>query len=650
MEGEGRTAASRPALGSGDGYAGAHLSRSREALRAVLAALPDALAILDPAGALLESNDALQRMTGFSRRELWGCRPPHPFWPPESAEAMSQALQRALAGAPGEHEVVLARSDGGRFPALVHTSLVRDPEGRAVQILLSIKEITARKALEQALRRSEAQWRSIAEGPFDYVSVVDRDLRIVYANPLVSPENRDRLVGRSTLLDVLAPEYRDAAAEALGRVFAEGVPAQYHAYVSSQGRWYLNMAGPIVEGGVVVAASILSRDVTEVRRAEENVRINEHRLRLALSAGSLESVDWEEETGTLTLSPGFAVGLGLPASPTDLPSFLARVHPDDLPPLQASMERLCGAEAGLDAELRFADGTGGWAWIQLRGRRFDLGLGRVRFCGVLSDVTARREEAERQRRLAERVRLAETMDALGVVATTVAHELRGLLTPIRGNAELLLQELPATSGFRDLARDILVPAAEAGRLAEQILSYSKSRKEDGPSPTLVPPVVEEALRLLQVSRPANVEIVHLLKGKPPPVMLRAGDLRGAVTNLVQNAWQALPATGGRIQVEVARVRVDAALHARLGLSLGPAVRLTVSDNGAGMSADVQARMFEPFFTTRGATDGTGLGLAVVKEFVGRAGGAVEVDSAAGRGTRIDLYLPAMGNADVKSSR
>lgn len=650
MEGEGRASSTRPVAGSADGFVGAHLSRSREALRAVLAALPDALAILDPSGALLESNDALQRMTGFSRRELWGCRPPHPFWPPESAEAMSQALQRALAGAPGEHEVVLARSDGGRFPALVHTSLVRDPEGRAVQILLSIQETTARKALEQALRRSEAQWRSIAEGPFDYVSVVDRDLHILYANPLVSPESRDRLVGRSTLMDVLEPAYREAARAALGRVFTEGVPAQYHAYVSSQGRWYLNMAGPIVDGGVVVAASILSRDVTEVRRTEENVRINEHRLRLALAAGSLESVDWDEESGTLTLSPGFAVGLGLPASPTDLPSFLARVHPDDLPGLQASMDRLCGTESALEAELRFANGAGGWAWLQLRGRRFDLGLGRVRFCGVLSDVTALKEENERQRRLAERVRLAETMDAMGVVATTVAHEFRGMITPILCNAELLLQELPATSAFREMANDILVSAAEAGRLVEQILDYTRSSKSDDPRPTLVAPVVEEALRLLQASKPANVEVVHRPRGKPPPVLLRAGDLRGVVTNLVQNAWQALPESGGRIVVEVSRVRIDAAMHARLGLSPGPAVRLSVSDKGRGMSAEVQAHMFDPFFTTRGATDGTGIGLAVVKAFVIGVGGAIAVESAPGRGTRVDVYMPAMGHAGVKPAR
>ncbi len=150
------------------------------------------------------------------------------------------------------------------------------------------------------------------------------------------------------------------------------------------------------------------------------------------------------------------------------------------------------------------------------------------------------------------------------------------------------------------------------------------------------------MRLLRATIPAMVELRTQFEPGCGLVLADATQVHQVVMNLCTNAWHALPATAGRIEVTLARATISAAqTAARPGVRAGSAVRLTVQDNGCGMTPATVARIFEPFFTTKEAGHGTGLGLAVVHGIVENHGGLIEVHSQPGAGSRFDVYLPSL---------
>jgi CheY-like chemotaxis protein/two-component sensor histidine kinase len=159
------------------------------------------------------------------------------------------------------------------------------------------------------------------------------------------------------------------------------------------------------------------------------------------------------------------------------------------------------------------------------------------------------------------------------------------------------------------------------------------------------PVIEETLDMLRASMPAQVELHAQLPAEPVHVRADATQIQQIVMNLCTNAWHALPAGRGRIEVglaaedRVAPARADAATSWPAALLDGPRAHLWVADDGCGMDEATKARVFEPFFTTKEVGRGTGLGLAVVHGIVSVHGGAIHVDSTPGSGSRFDLWFP-----------
>jgi CheY-like chemotaxis protein len=174
---------------------------------------------------------------------------------------------------------------------------------------------------------------------------------------------------------------------------------------------------------------------------------------------------------------------------------------------------------------------------------------------------------------------------------------------------------------------------------QQILTFSR-RDAQTMERRLLRPLMEEALRLMRTLLPAGVRLSLRLDAAPLPVMADGTQLQQVLMNLCTNAWQAFDGRAGEITVALHEEPLDAAKALQLGgLSPGTYACLSVADNGPGMDAETQRRVFEPFFTTKAPGVGTGLGLAVVHGIVKAHKGAIALDSAPGRGTRFDVYLP-----------
>ncbi len=259
----------------------------------------------------------------------------------------------------------------------------------------------------------------------------------------------------------------------------------------------------------------------------------------------------------------------------------------------------------------------------------------VAYDGLIQDITERRV-------LQEQLLQAQKMESIGRLAGGVAHDFNNLLTAVLGNAVMADQDLPegfpADHPVRKDIEEVLAAGERAASLTRQLLAFASKQRIE-PVRLDVSAVVADSLKMLRRLLGEDIEIVTRLEPLPVWVEADPGQIQQLLVNLAVNARDAMP-DGGRLTIETADETVDEAEAARSpGLSPWRYVRLTVSDTGVGMSEEVQARLFEPFYTTKERGKGTGLGLAICHGVVKQMGGQIRVTSEPGEGSVFDVMLP-----------
>ncbi len=247
-----------------------------------------------------------------------------------------------------------------------------------------------------------------------------------------------------------------------------------------------------------------------------------------------------------------------------------------------------------------------------------------------------RREFQERARVEEALRHTQRIEALGRLTGGVAHDFNNLLMVISGGLEMLDRQ--ADPARRKRLMEAMVHAAQRGAsLTRQLLAFSR-RNESRPEALDIARLVGAMRDLLDRTLGSNLRVAFDFQEALWPVEVDPGQLELAVLNLVVNARDAMP-NGGTILVRAENL-ASIADH-ELG---GDYVRLSVIDTGTGMSAEVQTRVFEPYFTTKEVGKGSGLGLAQVYGFARQSRGTARIDSELGRGTTIALYLPRCGKA------
>ncbi len=380
-------------------------------------------------------------------------------------------------------------------------------------------------------------------------------------------------------------------------------------------------------------------DITAQKRAENDVRESEERLRLALEAANLGMWLWSPGTDAILWDERQCALYGLKPeqAPTTSAKFIEYVHSEDREWVrQAVREGLrTGNTYGVEYRVLWPDGTEHWLASAGRGVRDASGKARM-MRGITYDITSRRG-------LEEQLRRVQKMEAVGQLAGGIAHDFNNLLTIIHGHVELLSQRLqPGSAEARDVGA-IKQAADRAAAITRQLLAFGRKQVLQ-PRALDLRAVVAEIATLLRHLVGATVELQLELAHGPTWVRADESQIEQVVLNLVVNARDAMP-DGGKITLSVDRYSADAqAVRPRLGMPQGNYVRITVRDTGVGMNAETQARIFEPFFTTKALGKGTGLGLATVYGVVKQSGGWIWVDSAPGAGTTFEILFPEVSPA------
>ncbi|HSM88054.1 MAG TPA: ATP-binding protein, partial [Candidatus Limnocylindrales bacterium] len=267
---------------------------------------------------------------------------------------------------------------------------------------------------------------------------------------------------------------------------------------------------------------------------------------------------------------------------------------------------------------------------------------------IVRDITERVKQQEMLRRSQERLRQAEKLEALARLAGGTAHEFNNLLTMILGYAELLQSAIDLAGEPDAYISKIRSATKRAAGLTRQLLAFSR-RQVLSPQMLDLNLVVAETGNLLSRVVGEGVEIIA--QPAPVPAWVRAdvSQVEQIIANLVINAREAMP-HGGKLtlSVECAELTEPDVVHPG-GIAPGNYVLLRVSDTGVGMPPEIQARLFEPFFSTREFGTSTGLGLASVYGIVSQSGGGIAVQSKPGAGTTFTIYLPRLTGSELAES-
>ena len=294
--------------------------------------------------------------------------------------------------------------------------------------------------------------------------------------------------------------------------------------------------------------------------------------------------------------------------------------------------------------------------IHVEGRELEVHRSRLPAGGMitrLADVTERNRAMAERAMLEDRLRQVAKMEAIGQLASGVAHDFNNILGAITGFAGFIAEDSPEASPNRAFAERILAASKRGKEMVEQIMAFGEARAGT-PGITNLGRIVRKSRELLAESMPSGARL-EIACDDEPPLLIRGNEVQigQLITNLIMNGRDALKGGEGRVRVEAARAtpkEIEALLRRpdnpgerlvgdpRLGCAYA---RLTVSDGGAGIPAEIMDRIFEPFFSTKGRQRGTGLGLAVVHGVIRAHAGFCHLRSAAGVGTRFDIYLPLL---------
>ncbi len=451
-------------------------------------------------------------------------------------------------------------------------------------------------------------------------------------------EPRDFVELRSvSYAGLIHPEDRRQVQDTLRRALTRGEKYELAYRIRDAGGgerwvWERGTVVPSAEasGEAVVEGFVM--DASERTELEQQLSTQASRFR-ALVEQSLVGVYLIQGSGFAYVNPRMAeiFGYSVPEL-LAVKSLFMLVHPEDRKKVEESIElRRSGIVESLRYEFRILRRDGEERDVQAHGRRIEIG-GEVGIMGAALDVTDRRRA---QRRYHE----GQKMEALGRLATGVAHDMNNVLAVIRTTAELLMLERAGDTGLVSNLRDIVATVNRGTEMGRQLIEFGRPRS-----------TVAERIRLGHLmeelsptlERMVGKEITLEVVAEPdaPHVELRPAQAQELVVNLALNAKDAMP-DGGALTVRV---------HGRPVAAREPPsevveqVVLEVTDTGVGIPAEHRARIFEPYFTTKGAR-GTGLGLANVWRIAKDAGGTVEVDSEVGRGSCFRVLFPAVGERE-----
>ncbi len=513
-----------------------------------------------------------------------------------------------------------------------------------------------RKAEQSVLEEKErllVTLQSIGEG----VITADTEGKVVLVNPAA-----EKLIGRrqDEAEHVMVSELFEIEDETTGlkqenpvnRVLRSGsaVSLTNHSVLISQGdhrRYTEQSAAPIRDHEQrVLGVVLVLRDVTERKQAVNALGESEEKYRTIIE--NMEEGYYEvDHKGNMTLFNDSMARI-LDCAPEQLSGmnyhrFVGRSVVKEVREIFSGV--YFSRRQAQVAEWKLVRRNGDERIIEASVAPVNSSDGKFRgFRGIVRDVTDRKF-------LEEQLRQAAKMEAIGTLASGIAHDFNNILFVIMGYCELALEEVPKTGQLYLSLQQMLFATERAKDLVDQILTFSRQKSQQKRI-ICITPIVKETLKFLRASIPRTVAVRERIKTVEETVLADPTQIHQILMNLCTNAAHAMREAGGTLEVVLDTCMLaDDSSQTCSGTDSLSHVRLTVRDTGHGMTPDILARIFDPYFTTKARGEGTGLGLSVVHGIVKAHGGRMEVCSEPEQGTTFQVLLPVVkGEAAVSPAK
>lgn len=574
-------------------------------------------------------------------------------WSAEQIESYREYDRRIMENDAPEYHIIEQMRDADGKLAWVETNKVplHDAKGTVIGILGTYEDITERKRAEHALRESEERWQfalqGAGDGVWDWNAVTDEVFFSRQWKAMLGFEDHE--IG-NTLEEWdkrVHPDDRERVYTDINTHFSGETPVYIneHRVRCKNGtyKWILDR-GKVVSwtpDGKPLRVIGTHTDLTERKRAEEALRKSEARFR-ELADLLPQAVYEAGAQGILTYANRYAFELfGYSAEDFENGLSIFQMLLPEERDRAAHVFRglLTGNTQDTGRQYRAVRKDGVSFPVMIHSSPIAHKGKVVGLRGVIVDMTAHKRAEEKNQELQAQLIQAQKMEAIGTLAGGIAHDFNNILGIILGYTEMTLTQMTQGDRYRENLNEVYRAALRARDLVKQILTFSRQAPQEK-KPLRVDLVAKEALKFLRSSLPSTIEIQQKIGKNPGQVMGDFTQIHQVIMNLCVNAAHAMKEKGGVLRVEVEDVDVGAGEAARFGApSPGPYCRLRVSDTGHGMDGSTMSRIFDPYFTTKGPEEGTGLGLAVVHGVVKSHSGGITVESEPGKGTTFEIVLP-----------
>jgi two-component system cell cycle sensor histidine kinase/response regulator CckA len=619
------------------------LLQFKEGYRRLFEEAPTAIGILNQKLNILLGNPCMEQITGYRLEELRTLRIEMLFTNPASYQKLLWTLSES--GEVREWEVQLTRKDG--IPCIVLLNIEKAELGGQTVFFTYMRDITERKQIEKSLLENKGLFRLIAESIDDVFRISDGE-KIVYVSPAF-----ERVFGYPRpnvsqtlefIHDTIHPDDREHVTVAQATM-KEGKPFDLEYRITRPDgsiRHIWDRGFPVPDENDMINRYVcIARDVTEWKIAEEAFKeftdylnqiinciadpvfVKDRQLRFTLVNDAMCAFSGQSRDKML----GKTVRKLLPKEQAD---FIER---------QEELVFESGQESIVEEEVNPRQNEK--RIVMAKKALLRNKLGEKQIVGVIRDITEYKS-------LEAQFLQAQKMEAVGVLAGGVAHDFNNLIMVINGYSDFLLNDLDQDDPRRKEVEQIKDAGQRAASLTSQLLAFSR-KQILSPQILDLNTSIEDMGIMLRRLIGEDIEIVIIAAKGLGMISADPGQIQQIIMNLVSNAREAMP-KGGKITIETADVDLDenySRKHA--AVTPGPYVMLAISDNGMGMDEETQARIFEPFFSTKGPGKGTGLGLSTVYGIVQQSGGTIWLYSELGQGTTFKIYFPRVEAKADKST-
>jgi len=612
------------------------LRASEEKLKSIFRAAPVGIGVVVDR-VIKEANDYFCEMVGYNREELLDQNSRIVYASDEDFEWVGAEKYRQISEkGKGTVETRWRRKDGQVIDVLLSSSPT-DPADPLLGVTFTALDITDRRRGEELLRESEERHRTLVEHLPQRIFLKDRNSIYVscnanYAADLgIAPE---QIVGKDDFdfyPAELANKYRldDQACMAAGTV--KDLEDLYE--LAGQERWAHTIKVPYRDGqGRVIGVLGIFEDITERRQAEQTLRESQERYRKLFDESKDGVYITTLEGQLIEANQAYCEIVGYASDEiVGQDVRITYANASDRDHFVGSITKT-GFLKDYPLTLNRKDGKEIHCLLTSSVRRAESGA-IIGYQGILRDVTE-------QRSLQNQLLQAQKMEAIGTLAGGVAHDFNNVLQVALGYSELILGDEELPQRYQADLGKIRESAKRGADLVQRLLTFSR-KVEVKTQPVSLNRRVREMKKMIERTIPKMILIQLVLAEDLATINADPTQIDQVLMNLSVNARDAMPEEG-KLIIETANIFLDEE-YARTHFDAKPGrhVLLMVTDTGSGMDKDTVEHIFEPFYTTKGVGEGTGLGLAMVHGIVQQHGGHIRCYSEPGQGTTFKIYFPAL---------